>query len=219
MEFVDYFGMNIPAADIPLLRGVIAGFALAAPIGPVGVMCIRRALIEGRLNAFLAGLGAALADTIFGAVAGLGITVISGFVAAHAAAFALVGGLIVLGLGLVTLYAPAVPVHDMPKLRSVKHDFALAFTTAITNPATMIAAAGVFTAYGPIDPFVKPIDAVALVGGVFAGSAGWWLLLASLAAAFKQRFVNRGLKWLNRISGTMLVVFAAVVLAGVALGE
>ena len=87
---------------------------------------------------------------------------------------------------------------------------------AVTNPATMIAAAGVFAAYGPVDPARAPGAAAALVAGVFAGSATWWLILASLVAGLRERFVDRGLKWLNRVSGILLTSFGAVVIVGAA---
>src|SRR5262249_21290336 len=92
--------------DIAFVRGLTAGFALAARVGPVAMLCVRRALTRGRLQAFVAGLGAATADMIFGAVAGLGITVINVFVEDHQTAIGILGGIIVLCIGLATYRAP-----------------------------------------------------------------------------------------------------------------
>src|SRR5882762_6646179 len=99
-------GMGSIISDVAFIRGGIAGFALAAPLGPVAILCIRRALARGQIEAVLAGLGAAVADTIFGAVAGLGITFISHFVIAHEVIIGLLGGGIVLGVGLITYRTP-----------------------------------------------------------------------------------------------------------------
>ena len=98
--------MTFALFDFAFVRGLAAGFALAAPIGPVAMLCIRRALVLGRLQGFIAGLGAAFADMMFGAIAGLGLTVVSTFILAHEIAFGLIGGIIVLIVGLVTYRAP-----------------------------------------------------------------------------------------------------------------
>src|SRR5438874_6816364 len=98
--------MALPLTDLAYVRGLAAGFALAAPLGPVAVLCIRRALALGRTQCALAGIGAALADTIFGAVAGLGITFISDFVVAHEYLIGFLGGAIVLTVGIITYRTP-----------------------------------------------------------------------------------------------------------------
>jgi threonine/homoserine/homoserine lactone efflux protein len=166
--------------------GLAAGFALAAPIGPVGVLCIRRALAKGRWAGFAAASGAAVADMIFGAV------------------------------GLAILRSPPPDVGEATPAASLARDVMTSFSLAVTNPATMVAAAGIFAAFGTIDPMATPIEAVALVVGVLAGSGLWWLLLASLAAAQRERLTERGLPWLNRISGGVLAVFGAASIIGAA---
>src|ERR1700742_4469990 len=98
--------MNLAILDLAFVRGLVAGFALAAPVGPVAMLCVRRALTRGRMQAFIAGLGAAAADMIFGAVAGLGITVVNAFVEDHQTAIGLTGGIIVLVIGVATYRTP-----------------------------------------------------------------------------------------------------------------
>lgn len=210
--------MNLAAAtpaflDIAFIRGTIVGFALAAPMGPVAILCIRRALARGRLQAFIAGLGAALADMIFGAIAGLGLTVISAFIVSYEILIGLVGGLVVLAMGITTYRTPVVMNNGTVAVKSLRRDFAAAFTIAITNPATMIAAIGVFAAFGPIDTHTSPGRAFWLVAGVLIGSALWWLILSGIAATLRGRFVATGLPWLNRISGSVIALSGAAVLA------
>jgi threonine/homoserine/homoserine lactone efflux protein len=199
--------------DLPFVRGSLVGFALAAPVGPVAVLCIRRALARGRLQAFIAGLGAALADMLFGAVAGLGVTVISAFVMNYQIIIGLVGGLLVLALGVSTYRSPIVMSDGFIVVKSLRRDFAAAFTMAITNPATMVAAAGVFAAFGPVDVHTSPTTALWLVLGVLIGSATWWLILAGVAATLRGRFITKGLPWLNRASGVVIALSGSTVFA------
>src|SRR5262245_38044095 len=103
--------MNLAFLDYAFVRGLMAGFALAAPVGPVAMLCVRRALTVGRVQAFVAGLGAAAADMIFGAVAGLGITIVNAFVEDHKTAIGLIGGITVLVIGLATYRTP-IPATD-----------------------------------------------------------------------------------------------------------
>ncbi|MDX2222832.1 MAG: LysE family transporter [Rhodospirillaceae bacterium] len=199
--------------DLALLKGLIAGFAMAAPIGAVGIMCIRRAITFGVGRALVPGLGSALADAIFGAAAGLGLTVISAFVVAYEAAIGLVGGLIVLGVGVATYLAPVRTDVETRAPGDRRKDIARAFSMSIANPATMLGALGIFAAFGPIDPAEAPGDAAALVGGVFAGSMLWWLVLATTARALKDRFVTGALPRLNRIEGLIIGACGAAILA------
>jgi threonine/homoserine/homoserine lactone efflux protein len=206
-------GIVLPAFfDLAFVRGIIVGFALAVPIGPVAVLCIRRALTRGQVQAFLAGLGAAVADMIFGAIAGLGLTVLSTFVLDNQMVIGVIGGALVLALGVTTYFSPVMMNDGTMIVKSLRRDFAAAFTMAITNPATMIAAAGVFAAFGPVDIYTAPVSAFWLVSGVFLGSAAWWLILAVIVTTLRNRFITRGLPWLNRISGGIIALSGIAVL-------
>ena len=207
--------MPFTITDIAFLRGLIAGFALAAPLGPVAVLCIRRGLARGRIECFAAGLGAAVADAIFGSVAGLGITFISSRVIEYQNAIGLLGGIILIVVGLGTYRTPVRQISGELQVQSLKHDLIAAFSMAITNPATMLGAAGIFAVFGPIDLHAQPIKAFWLVVGVFAGSAAWWLMLATAVGTFRQRFVDGGLRRLNKISGAVIAACGAGVLVAV----
>lgn len=207
--------MTFALFELAFVRGMAAGFALAAPIGPVAMLCIRRALTLGRIQGFVAGLGAAVADMMFGAIAGLGLTVISTFILAHELAIGLVGGIIVLALGLLTYRAPVLIEDGKITVHSLKRDFAAAFSMAITNPATMMAALGVFAALGPVHENPSASDSLALIAGVFGGSALWWLILAGTAGSWRRGMLERGLKRLNHISGGIMAA-SGVAAVGVA---
>ncbi|MGE4062254.1 MAG: LysE family translocator [Rhodospirillaceae bacterium] len=210
--------MTFALLEFAFIRGLAAGFALAAPVGPVAMLCIRRALAHGRLQGFAAGLGAAFADMMFGAIAGLGLTVISTVIIAHEFAIGLVGGIVVLAVGLITYRAPVLLADGQLSVQSLRRDFATAFSMAITNPATMMAALGVFAAFGPTYGEPSPADGLLLIAGVFGGSALWWLVLAGAAGSWRTSMMERGLKRLNRFSGAIMVISGAAVL-GLALAR
>jgi threonine/homoserine/homoserine lactone efflux protein len=194
------------------LRGLVIGFALAAPVGPVGVLCIRRALADGRYAAFVAGLGAAVADTFFGAVAGLGLTVVSSFLISHQASIRLVGGSFLVVLGLRSLRSVPEIAAVEPDGRGLVKDFLVTFLLTLSNPATLLAALGVFAALGAL----RLADATAagkLILGVFTGSSLWWLVLSAAASAARTRVSPGRLRLLNQGSGLILTLSGLGILA------
>ena len=195
-----------------MLRGVLAGFALAAPLGPVAVLCIRRVIAKGRLEGFLTGLGAAVADTIFGSVAGLGMTYIIGIVKAYETAIGLIGGMIVLVVGILAYRAPVSEITDASGSETLRRDAFSAFSMGITNPATMLGAVGIFAAFGRINYHAEPVKAFWLVAGVFSGSAVWWVILAMIAGKLKAQGLAPGLRRLNHLSGGIITLSGAAVL-------
>src|SRR5579859_3597352 len=198
------------------LRGMVIGFALAAPVGPVGVLCIKRALADGRLAAFCAGLGAALADTIFGAVAGLGLTVVSSFLIEHQVIIRLVGGSFLIFVGVRGYGQEAVESEEEVRGAGLVKDFLASFMLAISNPATILAAIPVVAAVGAVG--LKDTDSATwLVTGVFSGSTAWWLLLSGAAGAVRSRFSPKILTALNRISAVLLTVTGVFILASLGL--
>lgn len=202
--------------DYLFLRGVAVGFAIAAPVGPVGLLCIRRALADGRLAAWIAGLGAAVADTFYGAVAGLGLTLISDWLMEHRVILSLVGGVFLVILGAHTARQRP-PLWETPQARlGLMRDFSSSFVLTLTNPATILAFMAVFASMGAVHVGDDHMDATLLIGGVFVGSALWWLVLSALAGAVRHRFSPKWLLWLNRGSGVVLVLFGIGVLASLA---
>ena len=195
-------------SDYLYLRGVAIGFAIAAPIGPVGLLCIRKALADGRVAAFVAGLGAALADTFFGAVVGLGLGAISHFVADHTAPLKVVGGLFMLALGVHTWRAAAASLDSDPdpgRGPGMARDFLSTFVITISNPGTILGVIGVFAALGASAQPRGMEDQVLLVAGVFTGSALWWAVLTELTIAVRARFTPARMRLFNHISGALLI--------------
>ncbi len=200
--------------DILLMlgKGLVAGFIIAAPVGPVGVLCVQRTLHQGRVAGLLSGLGAAVADAAYGCVAAFGLSLISGWLQTHEALFRLGGGLFLLFMAWRMLRAALHPAPAVAAAGSSNEGpiacFVSTFILTATNPITIVAFLGIFAFFG-IGAFGLSNEMAAwLVFGVFAGSSIWWLSLAGLAGAFRHRLGNGGLKWINGASGLLMLGFA-----------
>ncbi len=198
--------------DLPLfLRGLVIGFSIAAPVGPIGILCIRRTLAEGRASGFLSGLGAATADALYGCVAGFGLTVVSAFLVDQRAWIQLIGGVFLLALGVRTLRSkPAERAAQASAGSSLAGSYLSTLLLTLTNPMTIISFAGIFAALGVAETGGSLAAAAWLVAGVFLGSAAWWLLLSGGVGLMRDRIASGALLWVNRASGAVLVIFGAV---------
>jgi threonine/homoserine/homoserine lactone efflux protein len=192
------------------LRGLIIGFSIAAPVGPIGILCIRRTLAEGRASGFLSGLGAATADALYGCVAGFGLTVISGFLVDQRFWIQLVGGIFLLALGIKTLRSAPAERAAAASGSGLAASYASTLLLTLTNPMTILSFAGIFAALGIADTGGNLSAAALLVLGVFTGSAAWWLLLSGGVGLMREKLSSGVLRWTNRLSGTILLVFGIV---------
>ena len=195
-----------------LLKGLILGFSIAAPVGPIGVLCIRRTLAEGRAAGFVSGLGAATADAIYGSIAAFGLTVISSFLASQQFALRLVGGAFLCYLGVKTLLARPAEHAATAEGRGLVGSYASTFFLTLTNPMTIFSFIAVFAGLGFVGGSSDFLSAVFLVLGVFGGSAFWWLLLSGGVSLFRARFDVRALRWVNWISGIIITTFGVLAL-------
>jgi threonine/homoserine/homoserine lactone efflux protein len=194
--------------------GVIIGFSIAAPVGPIGVLCIRRTLADGRLHGLASGLGAASADAIYGSIAGFGLTAISGFLVAQGDWLRVIGGafLVVLGARTFTTRPAAQPAGAGG--HGLAGAYASTFALTLTNPVTILSFAAIFAGLGLAERESGYGAALALVAGVFAGSAAWWLLLSGGVSLFRGAFTPPRMRWINRLSGVVLAGFGILALAG-----
>ncbi|MBL7198817.1 MAG: LysE family transporter [Anaerolineae bacterium] len=188
-----------------LLKGIAIGLSIAAPVGPIGVLCIRRTLAEGRVRGLVSGLGAAAADALYGCVAGFGLTILSDVLIGQQTWFRLIGGAFLCYLGVKTYLAQpgerAVPEVSLSLLGA----FSSTFLLTLTNPVTILSFGAIFAGLGLADS--RDGGAIPLVVGVFSGSALWWLTLSSAVSLFRHRFGPGGLRWTNRVSGLVIAGF------------
>jgi len=195
-----------------LLRGVIIGFSIAAPVGPIGVLCIRRTLVEGRTSGLVSGLGAATADAIYGCIAGFGLTLISSFLISQQVWLRLVGGSFLCFLGFRTFLSKPAEQAASTKGKGLVGSYVSTFFLTITNPVTILSFAAIFAGLGIGGAIVNHVSAALLVLGVFIGSALWWFILSGVANVFRAEFSRDKLKWINRVSGIIIATFGVIAL-------
>ncbi|MBI4371002.1 MAG: LysE family transporter [Elusimicrobia bacterium] len=188
------------------LRGVVIGFSIAAPVGPIGLLCIHRTLAHGRASGFMSGLGAATADALYGAVAAFGLTIVAQALAAHQFWLRAAGGVFLCGLGVKTFMSRLAEGPTRANGNGLAAAYASTLFLTLTNPATILSFAAVFAGFGLGTGGESPSSAAAMVSGVFLGSALWWLLLSGVVALFRERLGSR-LIWVNRASGAILLGF------------
>ena len=201
-----------------LLRGLVVGFSIAAPVGPIGVLCIRRTLADGRAAGLVSGLGAVTADAIYGSIAGFGLTFISGFLLSQTGWLRLSGGAFLLLLGVRTLLSRPAERPAAASGTGLARAYASTFLLTLTNPATILSFAAVFAGLGlanvttAVPQGTRYLAAGLLVLGVFFGSALWWLLLSGGVSVFRSRFDARAMRWVNRLSGVVIAAFGIAAL-------
>jgi threonine/homoserine/homoserine lactone efflux protein len=195
-----------------LVRGIVIGFSIAAPVGPIGVLCIRRTLADGRAAGLATGLGAATADAIYGCMVAFGLTALTDWLVAGQTPIRLIGGAFLLYLGIRTIRAK--PAERAARMRGsgLLGAYVTSFMLTITNPMTILSFVAIFTTIGIGTSRSEPLAAGSLVLGVFLGSALWWLTLSSAVGMLRSRFDLTRLGWVNRISGGLITAFGLAAL-------
>jgi threonine/homoserine/homoserine lactone efflux protein len=189
------------------VRGLLLGLSVAAPVGPIGLLCIRRTLVSGRLTGFVSGLGAATADLAYGFIAAFGLTAITTALTSNAKWLQLIGGLFLLYLGMQTFRAtPATRAAEADQ-RGLWSAYLSTFALTITNPITILAFAAMFAALGAGNTDGDYLAGLIVALGVFLGSAAWWLCLSAGVSLLRNRFSEQHMRWVNWGSGILIVVF------------
>jgi threonine/homoserine/homoserine lactone efflux protein len=203
------------------IRGLLIGLSIAAPVGPMSVLVIRRTLAESRRAGLISGLGIAAGDTTYGALGGFGLTFITGFLINEQFWLRLVGGLFLLYLGFKTITSrPAERPTDKAASASaapatgrglVSYFFSTYFLT-LTNPLTIISFAAIMAGLGIGGSSGDYLSASILVLGVGCGSTAWWLILTALISLFRHKVTPGGMVWVNRLSGLVIIAFGLLAL-------
>jgi threonine/homoserine/homoserine lactone efflux protein len=190
-----------------IVKGFAIGFAVAAPVGPVGLLCIRRSILDGRLAGFVTGLGAATGDTVFGLLAAIGLTSVTVFLTRHALGFQFVGGLCLFAIGMATIRSRP-PERTRQPVHAPNLTAAYVSTVFITlaNPMTIAGFIGIYTGFGVGLATTGLAQISWLVAGVFLGSAAWWLLLSGFAAWLGKKIPDGGLHAINIGAGLSIAL-------------
>lgn len=198
-----------------LIKGFALGFSIAAPIGPMGVLCIRRTLAEGRASGVVTGLGVASADAFYSSVAGFGLAFLSNFLVSQQTWLRLVGGVFLCYLGLKTLLSRPAKTTAVARGAGLLGAYASALLLTLTNPLTILTFAAIFAGLGLTAIGGDYAKASALVAGVFTGSAMWWLILSSGVNLFQAKLNLGQLRWMNRVSGIVIAGFGLFALLSI----
>ncbi|MBN1218065.1 MAG: LysE family transporter [Anaerolineae bacterium] len=193
-------------------KGLILGLAIAAPVGPIGILCVQRTLHRGQFHGFISGLGAATADAAYGFVAAFGLTFIANVLTDQMNLWQIVGGIFLGYLGIKTFSSTASARSCPLSAKSLGKAYLSTFLLTLTNPMTIFSFAAIFAGLGLTETQRGYGGAGLLVLGVFSGSGLWWLLLSSGIGLLKDRFNGRALRWVNRSAGIIIAGLGAIIL-------
>lgn len=200
---------------VSLLKGCMIGLSIAMPVGPIGLLCIRNSLARGMAYGLMSGLGAACADTLFGALGGFGVSAIGIFLAKYHLIIELVGAIFLFYLGISTFFEKSKETKDIDSRGGYIRAFISTFFLTLTNPLTVISFAGVYAGLGVGSLSNDLLTPLLITMGVFLGSTLWWLILSAGSSCFKEKINETMRHWLNRISGAIIFGFGLFALAAV----
>jgi threonine/homoserine/homoserine lactone efflux protein len=196
-------------------KGLIIGFSIAAPVGPIGILCIKRTLSSGRVFGLLSGMGAATADALYGCIAAFGLTFISNILLQQQIWLRLIGGAFLCYLGIRTIISHPSNTPTQPNQKSLLNAYGSTFFLTLTNPLTILSFAAIFAGLGLISVRGGYSSAAITVLGVFLGSSCWWVILSVVTSLLRNRINLSGLLWINRISGSIILSFGIAAIIGI----
>jgi threonine/homoserine/homoserine lactone efflux protein len=198
-----------------IIQGVLIGCVVAVPVGPLGLLCINRALALGALCGLLSGLGIASADALAALIVALGVSFVSGFFTDHQTILRLAGGVFLCYLGW-RIYRTK-PKEQAPpsNVNGLLNAYGTAFFVAFSNPATILSFIAIYAGWHVPSLHGRYFAAALLALGVFIGSALWWVSLFIAMTAYRGKFSLRALGWVHRVSGVLILGFGIVVLLSV----
>lgn len=191
-------------------KGFTIGIAIAAPVGPIGVLCIQRTLARGAFHGLVSGLGAATADALYGCVAAFGLTAVSDLLLVHQSWYRIIGGAFLCYLGIKAFFARPDLQRTAERPLVPLQAYGSTFFLTLTNPMTILAFAAIFSGVGLIDEALHSASASLMVLGVFLGSGSWWGFLSSFTNVFRGKCTPQKLVWINKISGVLIFSFGVL---------
>jgi threonine/homoserine/homoserine lactone efflux protein len=194
--------------ELPI-RGLAVGLIIAAPVGPVNVLCIRRTIEKGWKSGIRSGLGAAVADTLYGAVAGFSISLVIRFLIHEEFWIRLIGGTLLMGIGVISYCRPPRSLQAGEDHSSANSDFISTLFLTATNPTTVLSYLAVLATLGLGKQ--RPLwQTFLLVVGIFCGSMTWWITLTSGVNLLRKRVTDRTMHWINHVAGIAIGCFGLV---------
>jgi len=193
-----------------LIQGMMLGLSIAAPIGPIGVLCIRRSAERGFRTGLASGLGAATADAVYGTIAAAGLTAAANFLVSFGTWMGLMGGIFLIYLGWRTIFSKPQAAKNINEGSSAAGDYVSTFLLTLSNPVTIFSFMALFGGMSAQAGFRA--SAFLLVAGVFLGSAAWWIFLSAGVGWLGNRLTDGTMKWINRSAGILIIGFGMALL-------
>ena len=204
-------------AVLLFLKAIAVGLAVAAPIGPVGTLCINRTLQRGFLAGIVSGIGAAFADAFFAACASVGMAALTVTMAAFEGPLKIGGGLFMVALGVHSMTPHPGKALEALNRRGLIRTLGSSFLLTLANPVTVLSFAAIFAALGMAEA-AEWVYAIIIVAGVLLGAMGWWFALCGCVALARQRLQGALANWASRISGVLIVLFGLGAMGSYLLG-
>jgi threonine/homoserine/homoserine lactone efflux protein len=195
--------------NIPFIKGILIGFAVSIPVGPIGLLCIQQTLTKNRLAGLIVGLGAATSDILYGIIGSLGLNFVSDFFAQHQFLIRFMASLTLCYLG-VKIFLTQVRINTIISSRTLLKLYFATFLLTTTNPLTLFAFTVIFAGMG-VEPS-STLTVVSLVSGIFLGSTLWWFMLSNVANIFRSKISLAMLQRINSVGGTVIVAFGVILL-------
>ncbi|MGO4106098.1 LysE family translocator [Paenibacillus sp. YAF4_2] len=186
--------------------GVVVGLSIAAPVGPIGVLCMKRTINQGRRYGFLSGLGAASADAVYGLIAAIGFTTLTNLLVEQQMWISLIGGLFLCYLGYQSVKALPIGNQEIPLNSGLLRAYLTTFFLTLTNPMTILSFVAIFAGIQHSTEATTG-DSLLLVLGIFFGSLLWWLQLAVVIGAIRQALNQTVMRGISILSGIVLLLF------------
>jgi len=195
-----------------LLKGILIGFLVSIPLGPIGILVIQRTVNKSRLAGLMSGMGAALSDTLYAVIAGFSLTFIIDFIRENELLFQAFGAVVVLALGIHIFFKNPVTDLRRNRLKGNTHfqDIISSFLVTISNPLTIFVFLAVFTSSGVAISMEKPYHSFFVILGIFSGAFIWWFSLSGIVSLVKHKINLRILWWINKTAGILIVLFVLI---------
>jgi threonine/homoserine/homoserine lactone efflux protein len=194
------------------IHGIIIGFLVSLPLGPIGVLVIQRTVNKSRRAGLFSGAGAALSDVIYAMIAGFSLTIVIDFIRQYQMLFQVVGAIAVMGLGLF-IYTKN-PVKDLRRhrRRGSTHfqDLASTFLLTFSNPLSIFVFLAIFASSGIVLNIDRPYYSAFIILGIFVGAMSWWFSLSGVVSLFRHKINLRLLWWINKVAGILIILFVIV---------
>jgi threonine/homoserine/homoserine lactone efflux protein len=202
-------------APLIFYKGLAVGFLMCAPIGPIGLVCVRRTIMDGRKAGMASVLGASTVDAIYCSVAGLSIAFLTGLLQGERQLFQAAGGMVLMAVG-IRIFMASVPVAKVYKVTDgVVQAFVSTFLLTLANPMPILVFSAAFTVLGIHGWKGESLSTAAMVAGVFAGSALWSPILVTIVTLFRPQFNPSRMRWFSRLTGSLIALIGLIAEIGV----